>query len=61
MESFSPTASPLADRRAARLARVKFMALARAADDPPRRPARFLSFLVRLASRVIGRPVAARP
>jgi hypothetical protein len=79
MESFSPDASPLAPRRAARLAQVKFLALPGAAGGRPQdrtlgpgprsgpgaahpRPgARFLSFLARLASRVIGRPVAARP
>ena len=79
MESFSPAASPLAPRRAARIAQVKFMALALEAKDPPRAPtvgpgprsgpgaahprsgARLLAFLARIASRVIGRPVAARP
>jgi len=78
MDSFSPSASPLAPRRAARLAQVKFMALPRAggaAGVPilgpgprsgrdaahPRPGARILAFLARLASRVIGRPVAARP
>jgi hypothetical protein len=79
MESFSPAASPLAPRRAARIAQVKFMALAIEARDPsrprilgpdprngpgaapPRPGARLLSFLARIAFRVIGRPVAARP
>jgi len=34
MESFSPDASPLASRRAARIAQVKFMALSLDADAP---------------------------
>jgi hypothetical protein len=67
MESFSPAASPLAPRRAARIARVKFMALPLEARDPspavaqPRSGARLLAFLARIAFRAIGRPVAARP
>jgi hypothetical protein len=67
MESFSPAASPLAPRRGARIAQVKFMALPLEAGDPPpaadhpRPGARLLAFLARIAFRVIGRPVAARP
>ena len=79
METICTTASratpwPPATERAARIGRVKFMALPlEAAEtlgpvprrDPavadPRTGARFLAFLARIAFRVSSRPPAARP
>lgn len=77
METLSPALADEAQERAARLGRVKFVALGvepsgtlgpALRDDLPvagpqaaARPFRLLQLLRRIASRVDGRPSAARP